>query len=115
LIAKGIVDTNLDGNYRDDLALVDPCIYDLDDNGVIDPWDGSYNEADEFENWLEDKIPGDQTIGDFYITLWEYYHEVWVFTIADLVYQNQVITNQGIKNLQIRFYPIETIELEPVE
>ena len=40
-----------------------------DNIGVVDPWDGSYNEADEFENWLEDKIPGDQTESDFYVTL----------------------------------------------
>ena len=70
----------------------------------------------EFENWLEDKIPGDQTEADFWVDLWEHYETpVWVFTIADLVYSNQVVNNQGIKNLQIRFYPQETIELEPVE
>ena len=174
LIAHGITDTDSDEEYRDDLALVDPCVYDLDDNGVIDasefdnwlslnqvgwvfplgldlngdgvvdhldvvydciynecggvdcckydldendvidPWDGSYDEADEFENWLEDKILGDQTEADFYITLWEHYETpVWVFTIADLVYHNQVVINEGIKNLQIRFYPVATTEFEP--
>jgi len=97
---------------RLDLAFVAPCAYDLNNDGVIDPWDGSYNEADEFENWLEDKIPGDQTESDFYITLWVYYETpVWVFTIADLVYNNQLISNQGIKNLQIRFYPIDEVEI----
>jgi len=89
------------------------CGYDLNTDGAIDPFDGSYNEADEFENWLEDKIPGDQTEADFYITLWEHYETpVWVFTIADLVYHNQVISNYGIKNLQIRFYPVATTEFE---
>jgi len=89
------------------------CKYDLDSNGVIDPWDGSYDEADEFENWLEDKIPGDQTEADFWVVLWEHYETpVWVFTIADLVYHNQVISNYGIKNLQIRFYPVATTEFE---
>ena len=89
------------------------CKYDLDSNGVIDPWDGSYDEADELENWLEDKIPGDQTEADFWVVLWEHYETpVWVFTIADLVYHNQVISNYGIKNLQIRFYPVATTEFE---
>ena len=46
------------------------------------------------------------------ITLWEYYEDVWVFNIADLVYQNQVVTNEGIKNLQIRFYPVATTTFE---
>lgn len=90
------------------------CPYDLNSDGVIDPWDGVYNEADEFENWLEDKIPGDQDSTDFWVTLWAHYDTpVWVFTIADLVYNNQVITNQGIKNLQIRFYPVATTNFDP--
>lgn len=104
-------DTSID---RLDLAYVSPCVYDLNSDGVIDPWDSSYDEADEFENWLEDKIPGDQTESDLYVTLWEHYETpVWVFTIADLVYSNQLIANQGIKNLQIRFYPVATTEFTP--
>ena len=106
-------DTSID---RLDLAFVAPCAYDLDNNGEIDAWDGSYDEADEFENWLEDKIPGDQTESDFYITLWVHYETpVWVFTIADLVYSNQLVSNQGIKNLQIRFYPIDDIEFTSLQ
>jgi hypothetical protein len=89
------------------------CVYDLDNDGAIAPFDGSYNETDEFENWLEDKIPGDQTEADFLVDLWEHYETpVWVFTIADLVYHNQVVINEGIKNLQIRFYPVATTEFE---
>ena len=115
LIPAGIVDQNGDSTVNKvDLALFDPCDYDLNNDGVIDPWDDSYNEADEFENWLEDKIPGDQTESDFYVTLWEHYDTpVWVFTIADLVYSNQVVHNQGIKNLQIRFYPVATTQYTP--
>jgi len=111
-----IGDANTDGNIdRLDLAFEFDCPYDDDDNGVIDPWDEYYYEADEFENWLEDKIPGDQTEADFWVDLlWEHYDTpVWVFTIADLVYHNQVISNYGIKNLQIRFYPVATTEFEP--
>ena len=114
LIAHGIVDTDFDGEYRDDLALVDPCGYDLNGDGYISPFDGTYDELDEFEYWLEDQIPGDQSEADFYVDLWEYYETpVWVFTVADLVYQNQVVTNQGIKNLQIRFYPVATTGFTP--
>ena len=89
------------------------CGYDLNTDGAITPFDGTYDEADEFENWLVDKIPGDQTEADFWVDLWEHYETpVWVFTIADLVYHNQVVINEGIKNLQIRFYPVATTEFE---
>lgn len=114
LNGDGVVD-NLDVEYDciEICGSVLGCVYDLDNDGDIDPFDDSYNEADEFENWLEDKIPGDQTEADFYITLWEHYETpVWVFTIADLVYHNQVVINEGIKNLQIRFYPVATTEFE---
>ena len=43
------------------------------------------------------------------------YNEEWAFTIADLVYLNQVVTNEGIKNIQIRFYPKDTTEFIPFE
>ena len=103
-LAATIYDADEDGDIdRADLVIIAPCDYDLDNNGVIDA-------TTEFENWLEDKIPGDQddTGSDFWVTLWAHYETpVWVFTIADLVYNNQVITNQGIKNLQIRFYPVD--------
>jgi hypothetical protein len=115
LIAHGIVDNDLDGDYRDDLALVTPCAYDLNGDGYIDPFDGVYDEADEFENWVEDQLDGDQVESDFYLDLWEHYETpIWVFNIADLVYHDQVYTNSGIKNLQIRFYPVATTEFSPI-
>ena len=117
LNGDGVVD-NLDVEYDciDICGSVSGCVYDLIGDGVIDPFDGSYSELDEFENWLEDKIPGDQTVADFYITLWEHYETpVWVFTIADLVYHNQLVSNYGIKNLQIRFYPVDSTEFTPAE
>jgi len=101
-IPDGIVD-------RWDLAVTAPCTYDLNGNGLIDTWDGLYDPDDpsepdsEFETWLYDNM-----IGDDGTILWNYYDEEWVFNIADLVYQNQVVTNEGIKNLQIRFYPVAT-------
>jgi hypothetical protein len=93
------------------------CDYDLNGNGVIDEWDGEFDPwidgidpDSEFEAWLYDNMTA--TIDGVTVTLWEYYDEVWVFSIADLVYQNQVVTNEGIKNLQIRFYPVATTTFE---
>lgn len=41
--------------------------------------------------------------------------DLWVFNLfdADLVIQNQTLTNDGVKNLQIRFYPQQTTEFVP--
>ena len=41
--------------------------------------------------------------------------DLWVFNLfdADLVIQNQTLTNDGVKNLQIRFYPQQTTEFIP--
>jgi hypothetical protein len=99
---------------RLELASIAPCVYDLNSNGVIDQWDGEFDPwydgivpDSEFEAWLYDNMTADDgTI------LWEYYDEHWVFDIADLVYQNQLVTNEGIKNLQIRFYPVATTSFE---
>lgn len=113
----GVVD-ELDVEYAcwslDPLAY---CDYDLNGNGIIDEWDGEFDPWEdgitpnsEFEAWLYDNMTG--TIDGVTITLWEYYEAVWVFNIADLVYQNQVVTNEGIKNLQIRFYPVATTTFE---
>jgi len=106
-------DINGDGvvNYLDVIA--DTCPYDVDQDGVIS-YDGNYDKDTfpdcEFEDWLSDNKVN--TEGD---PLWQYYDKEWVFTIADLVYLNQVVTNEGIKNLQIRFYPKDTTEFIPVQ
>lgn len=41
--------------------------------------------------------------------------DTWVFDVfgADLVIQNQTLTNDGVKNLQIRFYPNQTTTFTP--
>ena len=108
--SDGIID-------RWDLAYIAPCPYDLSKNGLIDAWDGVFDPwydgitpNSEFEAWLYDNMT--ETVDGVTITLWEYYEEAWVFNIADLVYQNQVVTNEGIKNLQIRFYPVATTTFE---
>lgn len=104
-------DVNLDGVVNGLDVIADTCLYDVNKNGIID-YDGSFNATTfpdcEFEAWLYDN----QT--DAYgLPLWEYYEEEWVFTIADLVYLNQVVNNNGIKNLQIRFYPVDTTVFTP--
>jgi hypothetical protein len=108
-------DANGDGSVdRLDLVFVAPCDYDLNGTGIIDVWDGVFEPCEEgvspdseFETWLcVNKL---DALGNI---LWEYYDEKWVFTIADLVYHNQVVTNEGIKNLQIRFYPVATTTFE---
>ena len=119
-------DTNADGiiDAAERSGGLPPCVYDLDSSSAIEPWDGVYDPEDpaepnsEFETWLEDNIPSGTSISDYFIPLWAYYdpdEPVWVFTIADLVYQNQVVTNLGIKNLQIRFYPVDSTEFTPAE
>jgi hypothetical protein len=75
--------------------------YDTDSSGII--------ESDEFVVWVNDNLPSGTTIEDLLVPLWACYdNPVWVFSIADLVYQNQVVINNGIKNLQLRFYPVAT-------
>jgi hypothetical protein len=117
-------DQNGDGVIdRADLALhASSCSYDSNSNGIIDKWDHVYNPGgvgepnSEYEAWLMDgNLPSGTTIDEYLTDLWEEYTEAWVFTIADLVYSSQVVTNQGIKNLQIRFYPCDTTNFGPVE
>ena len=62
-------------------------------NGIIDTF--------ELENWLADQ----EALG-----LATYHDNEWIFNIADLVVQEQTVTNDGTKLLQIRFYPVATTE-----
>jgi len=92
-------------------VIADTCDYDVNANGIID-YDGDFDPDtfpnDEFEQWLYDN-----QVNELGEDLWEYYEDAWIFTIADLVYLNQVITNDGIKNTQIRFYPKATTQFIP--
>jgi len=96
----------LDGAVDAKDVIADTCEYDTNGDGVIS-YDGNIDMDNfpdcEFEEWLQDN-----ETNEFGNPLWAHYDEEWVFTIADLVYLNQVVTNQGIKNLQIRFYPVAT-------
>lgn len=92
------LDMNEDGVVNENDV---PTSYDTDLSGII--------EEDEFVVWVNDNLPNGTSIDDLTVPLWECYDEpVWVFSIADLVYQNQVVINDGIKNLQLRFYPVAT-------
>jgi hypothetical protein len=73
-----------------------PLSYDLvenggNDNGVIDPA--------EYENWLDDQNAAG---------LATYYENEWILNIADLVVTDQNISNDGVKLLKLRFYPVAT-------
>jgi len=90
-------DVTGEGDVDSKDVIADTVAYDVDGNGEI--------SFSEFEAWLADNE------GDPEDPLWYHYDTpVWVFTIADLVYHNQVYINEGIKNLQIRFYPVSTTE-----
>ncbi len=81
-----------------------PIEYDLienggNDNGVIDPA--------EYDLWLDDQSAAG---------LATYYENEWILNIADLVVTDQNISNDGIKLLKLRFYPVSsTYYVQPSE
>ena len=85
-------------------------LLDTNGDGVIDGLDvpASYDtngtpgiQQDELDTWLADQaLLGTCT----------FYENEWVFNVADLVVQDQDITNDGTKLLKIRFYPVSTTE-----
>ena len=77
-----------------------PDDYDLD--GQVDPGDGSV-DIDDVIIWLQTEQP---------IGCTEYDDE-WIMNIADLVVTEQTISNDGVKLLKVRFYPVETTFFEP--
>ena len=95
------LDINDDGILNDadvpsDLSPYEPAIwdYDADSNGVID-----------INEWLDFAADA--------LGIGTYYHNEWIFNIADLVVTEQPIKNDGTKLLQIRFYPVDTTEFIP--
>ena len=84
------LDTNVDG-VIDELDV--PAIYDTNGTPGI--------QQDELSTWLADQaLLGTCTFHD----------TEWVFNVADLVVQDQDVTNDGTKLLKIRFYPVSTTE-----
>jgi hypothetical protein len=93
-------DINKDGEVNEQ-DVEDLATYDNNSNGSI--------EWDEFVVWVNDNLPAGTTMDDLLVPLWACYDKpVWVFSIADLVLQNQVVLNDGVKNVQIRLYPVAT-------
>lgn len=83
---------------------------DNNDNGVIDIGDVpddwillmGYSKPltqAQFEEWLAS------------VGATEYENE-WIFNIAEMVISGQQVVNDGTKNFQIRFYPVETTEFD---
>ena len=73
-----------------------PPTYDLVENGG----NGSgYIDPAEYENWLDDQNAAE---------LATYYENEWILNIADLVVTDQTISNDGVKLLKLRFYPVAT-------
>jgi hypothetical protein len=73
-----------------------PIEYDLMEN------DGNVNgmiDDAEYENWLDDQNAAG---------LATYYENEWILNIADLVVTDQNISNDGVKLLKLRFYPVAT-------
>ena len=73
-----------------------PLFYDLAENGgngsgVIDPA--------EYKNWLDEQNAAG---------LATYYENEWILNIADLIVADQNISNDGVKLLKLRFYPVAT-------
>ncbi|MGD9142455.1 MAG: hypothetical protein PVG61_01265 [Dehalococcoidia bacterium] len=67
--------------------------------------DGSENEDDTVA-WLTDQSLLDPPLA------WYFAPEdnTWIFDIAEMVISGQPVVNDGTKNFQIRFYPVETTE-----
>ena len=82
------LDFNLDGIVDFDDV---PIEYDGDGDGVI--------VQAEYDNWLADQYAAG---------LATEYTDEWILNIADLVVTDQYISNDGIKLLKLRFYPVST-------
>jgi hypothetical protein len=81
-------------------------------NGMIDFDDLYSSPTDNWSDWDIYPPYGEITLEEF--RLWAesygavYYEGAWIFDIADLVISGQTVINDGTKNFQIRFYPVET-------
>jgi len=84
-----LTDADVPGN----LTPYEPDIwnYDVEPNGTID-----------INEWLDFAADA--------LGIGTYYHNEWIFNIADLVVTEQKIHNDGTKLLQIRFYPVDTTD-----
>ncbi len=83
----------------------------FNDGGVLGPSDFDIDSDDEFEELLN-VLAEDVTFEACVVV-----PNTWVFNIfgdnVDLVIQNHTIANDGVSNLQIRFYPNQTTTFTP--
>ncbi len=87
-----VFDASLDSNGDGVIDANDvPLTYDLDSSGTIG--------ETEYDNWLD----AQNAAG-----LATYYENEWILNIADLVVTDQNISNDGVKLLKLRFYPVAT-------
>lgn len=100
-----LTDLDVDGDVdADDLALAD-----LDDDGDVDVDDLALVDLDNDGDGQVDLI--------LYLTAYlgtncTYYDSEWVFNLADLVVYGWDYQNDGVKLLQVRFYPLSTTTFE---
>lgn len=83
--------------------------YVIDNGGVLGLSNLDIDSTDEFEALII--ILGQDATFESCV----FEENTWVFDVfgADLVIQNQTLTNDGVKNLQIRFYPNQTTTFTP--
>jgi hypothetical protein len=91
------LDANGDGVINSDDV---PEEFDLLGNGGTG--DGVIEEA-EYDNWLSIQIAAGLAM---------YYENEWILNIADLTVTDQTISNDGVKLLKLRFYPVSTTYYE---
>jgi hypothetical protein len=90
-----VYDAALDAN-ADGIIDVNDVPGDFDGDGDID--------GDDFAIWQADQaLAGTAT----------YYDNEWILNIADLVVTDQTISNDGVKLLKLRFYPVATTQYLP--
>ena len=87
-----VCDASLDVNGDGFIDAADVTV-DMNLDGVID--------AADFEAWLAAQAE---------LGLATFYDNEWIFNIADVVEQDQTVSNSGAKLLQLRFYPVATTE-----
>jgi hypothetical protein len=77
----------------------------IDINDVPGDFDGDGDiDGDDFVMWQADQaLAGTAT----------YYDNEWILNIADLVVTDQTISNDGVKLLKLRFYPVATTQYLP--
>jgi len=82
----------------------DVCDDSFDTNG-----DGSITVAD-VDDLNGDGIIDDADLAIYLETNCTHFDSEWVFSVADLVVVDHEITNDGVKLLKLRFYPVATTE-----